>query len=216
MTIGVVGEHFEALREAAGRVHTAAATIERWGRHLAMVLGGGGRLLVCGNGGSAAEAQHLTGELVGRFRQDRPPFSAIALHADAVAITAIINDYGEHEVFAREVRAHGRPGDVLLALSTSGRSHNVVAAAKTAREAGLTAWALTGPAPNTLAALSNDAITVDAPSTATVQELHLAIVHALCAVFDDVLGVAARPAWQPAGRADTGAGTDTAEGKGTA
>jgi D-sedoheptulose 7-phosphate isomerase len=164
-----------------------------------MVLGGGGRLLVCGNGGSAAEAQHLTGELVGRFLRDRPPFSAIALHADTSAITAVINDYGEHEVFAREVRAHGRPGDVLLALSTSGSSHNVVAAAKTARATGLTAWALTGPAPNVLAAQSDDAITVDASSAATVQELHLAIVHAMCAVFDDTLDIAARPPAQPAG-----------------
>ena len=221
MTIGVVCEHFEALREAAGRVHATASTIERWGRHLAIVLGGGGRLLACGNGGSAAEAQHLTGELTGRFLRDRPPFSAIALHADTSATTAIINDYGEHEVFARGVRAHGRPGDVLLALSTSGRSHNVVAAAKTAREAGLTAWALTGPAPNTLAALSDDAIAVDAPSIATVQELHLAIVHALCAVFDDALGVTARPARQPADGTDTATGTtatgtDTAHGKGMA
>jgi D-sedoheptulose 7-phosphate isomerase len=215
MTIGVVGEHFEALREAAGRMHTAAPTIERWGRHLAVVLGGGGRLLVCGNGGSAAEAQHLTGELVGRFLRDRPPFSAIALHSDGAAITAIINDYGEHEVFAREVRAHGRPGDVLLALSTSGSSNNVIVAAKTAREVGLTAWALTGPAPNTLAAVSDDAITVDTPSVATIQELHLAIVHALCAVFDDTLGITARPPRQPAGRTATGT-AGTADGKGMA
>ncbi|GAB3886892.1 SIS domain-containing protein [Kibdelosporangium lantanae] len=154
-----------------------------------MVFESGGRLLACGNGGSAAEAQHLTGELVGRFRDERPPLSAIALHADTSAGTAIVNDYGEHELFARQVRAHGRPGDVLVCLSTSGTSQNVVAAAKAAHELGLTVWALTGPAPNPLAALCDDAVTVEAPTTATVQEIHLALVHALCAALDDALGV---------------------------
>ena len=114
-----------------------------------------GRLLACGNGGSAAEAQHLTGELVGRFREERRPLSAIALHADSSALTAIGNDYGPEEVYARQVRAHGRPGDVLVAFSTSGTSPDVVAAAKAAEEIGLTVWALTGPAPNPLAALAD-------------------------------------------------------------
>ncbi|HJT03549.1 MAG TPA: SIS domain-containing protein [Pseudonocardiaceae bacterium] len=162
-----------------------------WGRQLAGVLGGGGRLLACGNGGSAAEAQHLTGELVGRFLHDRRPLSAIALHADTSALTAITNDYGGHESFARQVFAHGRPGDVLIALSTSGASRNVVSAAKAAHEVGMTAWALTGPAPNTLAAVCDDAITIEAPSVATVQEIHLAIVHALCIAIDDALDVVA-------------------------
>ncbi len=124
----------------------------------------GGRLLACGNGGSAAEAQHLTGELVGRFRHERRPLSAIALHADTSATTAIVNDYGDHEVFARQVAAHGRPGDVLVCLSTSGSSQNVVAAAKAAHELGVTTWALTGPAPNPLAALCDEAVTVEAPT----------------------------------------------------
>ncbi|MDQ4034284.1 MAG: SIS domain-containing protein [Actinomycetota bacterium] len=163
--------------------------IDFWGRHLAGVLTTGGRLLVCGNGGSAAEAQHLTGELVGRYLHDRRPLSAIALHADTSALTAIGNDYGGHETFARQVFAHGRPGDVLIALSTSGISRNVVSAAKAAHEIGMTAWALTGPAPNTLAAVCDDAIAVEAPSMATVQEVHLAVIHALCAVVDDALGV---------------------------
>ncbi|SFQ31079.1 D-sedoheptulose 7-phosphate isomerase [Amycolatopsis arida] len=187
----MIEEHFSALRTALDRACAAAPRIQRWGHHLAEVLGSGGRLLACGNGGSAAEAQHLTGELVGRFRDERAPLSAIALHADTSAGTAILNDYGEHELFARQVRAHGRPGDVLVALSTSGRSQNVVAAAKTAQELGLTTWALTGPAPNRLAALCDDAVAVDAPTVATVQEVHLAVVHALCAVLDESLGVAA-------------------------
>ncbi|MEA5361019.1 SIS domain-containing protein [Amycolatopsis sp., V23-08] len=184
-------DHLAALTEAARRTSAAAPTIAAWGRHLAAVFEHGGRLLACGNGGSAAEAQHLTGELVGRFRHERRPLSAIALHADTSATTAIVNDYGDHEVFARQVHAHGRPGDVLVCLSTSGSSQNVVAAAKAAHEVGVTAWALTGPAPNPLAALCDDAVTVEAPSTATVQELHLALVHALCAALDDALGVTA-------------------------
>ena len=188
-------EHLAALRIALARMEDIADTrTVSWGHHLAGVLGGGGRLLACGNGGSAAEAQHLTGELVGRFRHDRRPLSAIALHADTSSLTAITNDYGGHESFARQVLAHGRPGDVLIALSTSGASRNVVSAAKAAHEVGMTAWALTGPAPNTLAALCDDAIAVEAPSAATVQEIHLAIVHALCMAIDDALGVVA---WKP-------------------
>jgi D-sedoheptulose 7-phosphate isomerase len=185
----VIEEHFTALCGVLERTSSTAPKIRDWGRHLATVLLGGGRLLTCGNGGSAAEAQHLSGELVGRFLHDRQPLSAIALHADTSAGTAIVNDYGEHELFARQVRAHGRPGDVLISLSTSGSSQNVVAAAKAAHELGLTAWALTGPAPNPLAALCDDAITVEAPSVATVQEVHLVLVHALCAALDEALGV---------------------------
>ncbi|MGA6167814.1 D-sedoheptulose-7-phosphate isomerase [Amycolatopsis magusensis] len=185
----MITEHFTALSEALGRLNAAAPKIDRWGRHLATVLGSGGRLLAAGNGGSAAEAQHLTGELVGKYLHDRRPFSAIALHADTSAGTAIVNDYGEQELFARQVQAHGRPGDVLVLLSTSGRSQNVCAAAKTAHDEGLTTWALTGPLPNSLAALCDDAIAVEAGSTATVQEAHLAIVHTLCAAFDRAIGV---------------------------
>ena len=184
-------DHLAALAEAAGRTRESAHRITAWGRHLAGVFEAGGRLLACGNGGSAAEAQHLTGELVGRFRHERQPLSAIALHADTSATTAIVNDYGDHEVFARQVRAHGRPGDVLVCLSTSGTSQNVVAAAKAAHELGVTTWALTGPAPNPLAALCDDAVTVEAPTVATVQEMHLALVHGLCAALDDALGVTA-------------------------
>lgn len=180
----MIDEHFRALERAACRVRVHAPTVEAWGRHLARVLSSGGRLLACGNGGSAAEAQHLTGELTGRFLHDRRPLSAIPLHGDTSALTAIVNDYGEHEVFARQVRAHGRANDVLIALSTSGRSQNVLAAAKTAQELKMTVWALTGPAPNALAALCDEAIAVDAPTPATVQEVHLSLVHALCTAID--------------------------------
>ncbi|MGW2546746.1 SIS domain-containing protein, partial [Kitasatospora sp. NPDC001574] len=141
-------------------------------------------ILAAGNGGSAAEAQHQTSELVGRFRADRAPLSAIALHADSSSVTAITNDYGPDVVFARQVRAHGRPGDVLLLLFTSGTSPNVLAAARMGREMGLTVWALTGPAPNPLADAGDQAVCVDAEQVATVQECHLVAVHLSCAAVD--------------------------------
>lgn len=185
-----IGEHVSALAVAVGRIGGETPRLTRWGSHLARVLTGGGRLLACGNGGSAAEAQHLTAELVGRFRDERVPLSAVALHADTSALTAICNDYGPDEIFARGVHAHGRTGDVLVALSTSGTSPNVLAAVKAAHEEGLTTWAMTGPAPNPLAAMCDDAICVEAPSTATVQEIHLLLVHALCIALDGVLPMA--------------------------
>ncbi|MDT5098444.1 MAG: D-sedoheptulose 7-phosphate isomerase [Mycobacterium sp.] len=183
----MIRTHMRALADAVDRVGPEADRLTTWGRQLADVLTRGGRLLACGNGGSAAEAQHLTAELVGRFREERKPMSAIALHADTSALTAIGNDYGIDEIFARGVRAHGQPGDVLISLSTSGTSSNVLAAVKTAHEEGLTTWALTGPAPNPLAAMCDDAVCVDADSTATVQEIHLLLVHALCIAVDGVL-----------------------------
>ena len=190
MTVQTIHDHLLALSSAAERNADAAAVVQRWGVQLAKILGSGGRLLACGNGGSAAEAQHLTGELVGRFRLDRRPFAGIALHADTSAGTAILNDYGGDELYARQVVAHGRPGDVLVALSTSGTSSNVLAAAKAAHDVGMIVWSLTGGAPNPLAALSDDAVCVEAPTVATVQEIHLCLVHALCLAFDEALGVA--------------------------
>jgi D-sedoheptulose 7-phosphate isomerase len=179
-----VTEHCDELLAALGEFRARAHITQRWGERLAVVLGGGGRLLAAGNGGSAAQAQHLTAELVGRYRDDRPPFSAIALHADTSSTTAIANDYGVDEVFARQVRAHGRPGDVLMLLSTSGASANLLSAADAGRAAGLRVWALTGPAPNPLSAGSDEALNVAAPTTATVQELHLVAVHMICEAFD--------------------------------
>ena len=176
--------HLAALEQALLRFDAQAARIEEWGAELASVVLAGGRLLCCGNGGSAEQAQHLTAELVGRYEDDRPAFSAIPLHADVTALTAIVNDYGAEEMFARQVRAHGRPGDIFVGLSTSGGSRNVIAAAVAAAEAGVRSWALTGPGPNPLAAVCDDVITVDAPATSTVQEIHLAAIHMLCAAVD--------------------------------
>ncbi|HYF25707.1 MAG TPA: SIS domain-containing protein [Baekduia sp.] len=176
-------EHLGALEGALGELRAEATRLDAWGRRLADVLLDGGRLLACGNGGSAAEAQHLTAELVGRYQDERRPLSALALHAESSSFTAIGNDYGSDACFARQVRAHGRAGDVLLALSTSGSSPNVLAAAEAARECGMVAWALTGEAPNPLAGACDDAVCVAGP-TPTVQEAHLVAVHLLCAAVD--------------------------------
>ena len=164
-------------------------TTQHWGRELADRLSRGHRMLVAGNGGSAAQAQHLTAELVGRYRDDRPPLSAIALHAETSTLTAVLNDYGAEEVFARQVTAHGRPGDVLVLMSTSGRSPNVLCAAQAGRAAGLTVWAMTGRRPNPLAAVAHETLAVDGPSTATVQEVHLVALHLVCAALDVALDV---------------------------
>ncbi|HEU5152555.1 MAG TPA: SIS domain-containing protein [Iamia sp.] len=176
--------HLDRLRHALDLVEAHLPRVGRWGAVLHDRLAGGGRLLVAGNGGSAAQAQHLAAELVGRYHDERPPFSAVALTADTSTVTALANDYGVEELFARQVEAHGRPGDVLLCLSTSGRSPNVVRAADRARARGLETWALTGAPPSPLARASVDAVAVGSDHTATVQEVHQVLIHLLCEAFD--------------------------------
>jgi len=181
--------HLAELERPLRELRRHAPRLERWGRQLADVLVGGGRLLTAGNGGSAAEAQHLAAELVGRYRDDRAPFSAIALCAESASVTAIGNDYGADEVFARQVRAHGGPGDVLIALSTSGCSPNVLAAVDAAAATGMVTWALTGAPGNPLALRADDCLAVDSPHTATVQEIHLIAIHLVCAAVDEALAL---------------------------
>jgi glycosyltransferase involved in cell wall biosynthesis/phosphoheptose isomerase len=194
-------EHLAALAESLQRLEGEAERLSSWGIRLAGRLLAGGRLLTVGNGGSAAHAQHLSAELVGRYRSEREPLSAICLHGDSSSLTAICNDYGIEEGFARQVRAHGRPDDVLLAISTSGRSPNVLAAVRAARECGLRTWALTGGGPNPLAELCDEAVVLDCGSAATVQELHQVAIHLVCGALDREValcrGAEQRPA--PAG-----------------
>ena len=176
--------HLAELEAPLAGLAIDAPRLGLWGRRLVTVLIGGGRLLAAGNGGSASQAAHLTSELVGRYRDDRPPFSALALCSETSAITAIGNDYGVEEVFARQVRGHGRPGDVLVALSTSGRSANILAAVDAARDHGITTLALSGRPGNPLAERCDDALCVDSAHTATIQEIHLIAIHMLCAAVD--------------------------------
>ena len=180
----IVERHVNQLQHALVAATDELRVAGQWGRRLAQVLPNGARLLVAGNGGSAAQAQHLTAELVGRYVTEREPVSAIALHAETSSLTAIANDYGIEQLYARQVRAHGRPGDVCLFLTTSGRSPNILAAAEAARAGGLRTWAMTGPAPNPLLERVDDAITVQAAQTCTIQEVHLVALHILCEEFD--------------------------------
>ncbi|MER7623300.1 SIS domain-containing protein [Streptomyces sp. NPDC126503] len=192
--------HCRSVCQAVERLYEDdLGRLARWGEGLAAALSAGARLLAAGNGGSAAQAQHLTAELVGRYQGERPAFSALSLHAETSSVTAIGNDYGFEQVFARQVAAHGRAGDVLLLLSTSGRSPNLLSAAMTARSRGVTVWALTGAAPNPLAEAADDALCVAGATTATVQETHLVAVHLLCEFFDAAVAERTEPEARAAG-----------------
>jgi D-sedoheptulose 7-phosphate isomerase len=177
--------HLAATRDALDGLTREVPTLLGWGREVWDRCSEGHRLLVVGNGGSAAQAQHLAAELVGRYRGDHRPLSALAIGVDPAATSAIVNDYGVEEQFARQVEAHGRPGDVALFLSTSGTSPNVVSAARTGRRLGLRTWALTGSLPNPLADVVDEAVAVPGVTTASVQEAHQVAIHLICEAIED-------------------------------
>lgn len=149
----------------------------------------GGKVLLFGNGGSAADAQHIAAEFVGRFARDRVPLPALALTTNTSALTAIGNDYGFAQIFARQIRALGRPGDVALAISTSGRSPNVLAGVAAACGRGLTTIGLTGGDGRSLAGIVDIPIVVPSTSTARIQECHITLGHILCEVVESLLFV---------------------------
>jgi phosphoheptose isomerase len=184
---GTVSEHLEHLRLGLASLDRQAGLVDSWGQQLTTAFVSGQKLLAAGNGGSAAEAQHLTAELVGRFEGDREPLPAIALHVETSSLTAICNDFGSETIFARQVGAHGRSGDVLVLLSTSGRSPNLLAAATKARERGLRVWALTGPRGNPLGELADETLAVECSAPTAVQEVHLVAIHALCSAVERYL-----------------------------
>ena len=154
---------------------------------------GGKKILLCGNGGSAADAQHIAAELVGRFVVERRPLAAIALTTDTSVLTAIANDYGYEHVFARQVAAIGAPGDVLVAITTSGTSKNVVAACGAARERGMTIIGLTGGKGTAFAASCDVGVAVPSTNTARIQECHITIGHVLCEILDGAFVVPSTP-----------------------
>jgi len=151
---------------------------------MAVTLARGNKLLFCGNGGSAADAQHLAAEFVNRFIMDRRPLSAIALSTDSSILTAIGNDFGFDLVFSKQVQALGNPGDMLIALSTSGNSKNVLKAVETARGRGLAILGLTGETGGSMAGLCDLLIAVDNTHTPLIQEIHIAVGHLLCGLTD--------------------------------
>ncbi|HMN64363.1 MAG: phosphoheptose isomerase [Burkholderiaceae bacterium] len=181
-------QHFEdsaELKRAAAA--QLAGPIAQAVEMLTAALAADRKLLVCGNGGSAADSQHMAAELVGRFERERPELAAIALSTDTSALTAVANDYGFEQVFAKQVRALGREGDVLVAISTSGQSANVLAAVHAAHERGLAVVALTGRGGGAVgAALQGQDIHLCVPHdrTARIQEVHLLIIHCLCDGID--------------------------------
>jgi len=177
-------EHAAVLEAARGVLEPA---LERTATVLTQCLSQGGTIFACGNGGSAADAQHLVAELVGRFRAERRPLAAVALSANIATVTALANDYGFEQVFARQVAALGRRGDVLVAISTSGRSANVLAAARIARSLELTVIALTGAGGGELRALAHHWLEAPSQVVARIQEVHGLCIHALCEALDATL-----------------------------
>jgi D-sedoheptulose 7-phosphate isomerase len=182
----------EALFGEAIAAHEAArmgdlAPIVRTVETLLAAFARGGKVLVFGNGGSAADAQHLVAELVGRFQRDRRGVAAVALTTDTSLLTAVANDYGYERVFARQVEALGAPGDVALGISTSGRSANVLAAFASARERGMTTIALTGGDGGTLGREADIHVHVAHAVTARVQEVQRTQIHAICELIEDAL-----------------------------
>lgn len=172
-----------ATRVAAEHADTAAAIADRY----AAALRAGGTLFFAGNGGSAADAQHIATEYVVRFHANRAPLRAVALTTDTSLLTACANDMGFDAVFARQVEAHGRPGDVLVLHSTSGDSPNVVRAAQSARARGVTVIAFLGRDGGRLKALADVALVIASEHTAHIQELHLALEHAICELVEERL-----------------------------
>ena len=186
-----IERHFAASLEAKQRtLEMMGPCIAQAAELLAERLRKGNKILICGNGGSAADAQHFAAELVNRFEIERPGLAAIALTTDSSALTSIANDYAFEQIFARQLRALGRPGDVLLAISTSGDSPNVRVAIDAARELGMTTLALTGRDGGAMAdqlGAEDIEIRVAARATARIQETHILIIHCLCDLVDWLL-----------------------------
>lgn len=184
----IVQQHFDASIEAKRNAGTGLAEpIAEAAEAMTQCLLAEGRILACGNGGSAGDAMHIAAELVNRFEMERPGLPAIALTADTPTLTAIANDYSYDQVFSRQVQALGRAGDILLAISTSGGSANVVAATEAAHERGVRVIALSGKGGGALAGVLRDGdieVRVPHESTARIQEIHLLVIHCLCDLID--------------------------------
>jgi D-sedoheptulose 7-phosphate isomerase len=185
-----IAAHFERSRDALERATQNAAlltTAHAIAQAIIGALASGNKLLLIGNGGSAADAQHIAAEIVGRYKQERKAYAAIALTTDSSALTAIGNDYGFEQVFARQVEGLGQRGDVLLALSTSGRSPNILAALRTARERGLVTIGFTGSGGETLRAHCDHLFISPSDDTPVIQQIYLTALHGICDAVERAL-----------------------------
>lgn len=176
-------EAIEGLERLTGQAESIGAA----GKMMTDSFRAGGKVMFCGNGGSAADSQHLAAELMGRFLKDRDPLPALALTVDTSAITAIGNDYGYEHIFSRQLRGIGRAGDVLVAISTSGGSRNVIAALKAAREIGVRTIGLTGSNGGPMQEFCDICIKAPAHRTDHIQQLHIAVGHILCGLVEEAL-----------------------------
>ena len=186
----LIGAHLKqslAALERATQDAALLATARKIAAAIIAALRSGNKLLIIGNGGSAADAQHIAAEIIGRYKQDRPAYAAIALTTDTSALTAIANDYGFEQVFARQLEGLGQRGDVLLALSTSGRSPNILAALRTARERGLVTIGFTGAKGQALATLCDHLLVSPSDDTPVVQQIHLTVAHGICDEIEHTL-----------------------------
>ncbi|MDR2560528.1 MAG: D-sedoheptulose 7-phosphate isomerase [Holophagales bacterium] len=179
-------QHVQASVELKSRFFADAIDkIVSQGSDMSERLMRGAKIMVCGNGGSAADAQHFAAELSGRFVTERKPLAGIALTTDTSALTAIGNDYGFDKLFSRQVEAIGRPGDLLVGISTSGNSQNVIEAVKTAKELGIGTLGLLGRDGGKLKEMMDDCLVVPSNVTARIQEIHIMVIHFWCDILDD-------------------------------
>ncbi|MDR1935129.1 MAG: phosphoheptose isomerase [Candidatus Accumulibacter sp.] len=189
--ISRIGQHFtDSAQAKLDAIEALAAPLAHAVELMVGALVGNGKILACGNGGSAADAQHFAAELVGRFETERQGLAAIALTTDSSILTAVSNDYGYEAVFGRQVRALSQPGDLLLAISTSGNSPSIVEAVRAAHDNELRVVALTGKGGGEVGRMLREAdvhLCVPSERTARIQEIHLLVIHCLCAGIDDLL-----------------------------
>jgi len=186
----LIASHLDRSQAAMERAAQDAAMLSSAGRIAAKIIAalrGGHKLLIVGNGGSAADAQHIAAEIVGRYKQERPAYAAIALTTDTSALTAIGNDYGFDHVFARQVEGLGTPGDVLLAISTSGRSPSILNALRKGRERGLVTVGFTGAKGLAMGELCDELLVAPSDDTPLIQQIHLATAHGICEVVEAAL-----------------------------
>jgi D-sedoheptulose 7-phosphate isomerase len=184
--MGIWNEHLEVAKTLPTLASAVSSAVDL----IYSSMAAGGQLLVAGNGGSAADAQHIAAELTGRFFLERRPFRALALHVNTSALTAIGNDYGYEHVFARELTAHAQPGDVLLAISTSGNSANILRAIEAARECKVSVIGLTGETGGKMRSVCDLCLCVPTKSTPRMQEMHITIGHAICELLEERLAAA--------------------------